>query len=542
MKIKKYIILLFALSIMLFLVSCEDDDSTSPEGSAQVRVIHASYDAPAVDIWVEGNKEIEDLEYGMSSAYAELDDGMSQIMVVPAGAQEPVVIDVELDLVDMADYTVFAVGSLANIEPIYTVDNRASQTDMAKVRFVHASPDAPAVDIKYDDGSVSTVFENKSYKSISAYMSVPAMSYSFMVSPTGSDDVVVSFEPIDVQAGNVYTILAHGTLAENDDYPFAVRVFVDNGNGDSYVDLTAAGPEYMDISPMELQQMMSSNPDLIVIDVSPIFAQGHIPGSVSYPLSGGVLDNAIMYLDKQADYVIYCHTDQASMSGAQALVDADFENVYRLEGNFSAWEEAGYDVEVGMANVLVTHASPDAPGVDLLIDMIPANPSALEFPNNTGYLALSPGMRKVQVNVSGTETTVIEADIDFSTMNNYSLFAVDEVASISALLLEDDLTQPTAGNAHARFVHLSPDAPSVDITLTDGTIVFGDKSFLEYSDFTPLAANTYDLQVRLQGTETVVLELPGISLMDGKIYTIFAKGFVSGSDEQALGAEIIMNE
>merc|ERR1711879_733637 len=124
----------------------------------------------------------------------------------------------------------------------------------------------------------------------------------------------------------------------------------------------------------------------------------------------------------------------------------------------------------------------------LLIDMIPVNSNALEYPNNTGYLALAPGMRKVQVNVSGTETTVIEADLDFSTMNNYSLFAVNEVASISALLLEDDLSQPSAGNAHVRFLHLSPDAPSVDITLTDGTVVFGDKSFLEYSEFTPLAA------------------------------------------------------
>lgn len=545
MKTYKYVMLLIAITAMLFLTSCDDDDnnSTDPDGSTQVRVIHASYDAPAVDILIEDEDDIENLAYGSSSGYAEIDDGMTEIMVVPAGAQEPVVIDVDLNLVDMGEYTVFAVGPLAEIEAIFTLDNRESQADMAKVRFVHASPDAPAVDIKYDNGSVSTVFGNKSYKSISAYMSVPAMSYSFMVTPAGSDDVVVNFEAINVQAGNVYTILAHGTLDENDEYPFAVRVFVDNGDGDAYVDLTAvAEPTYMDISPMELNQMMSSNPELIVIDVSPIYAQGHIPGSVSYPLSGGVLDNAIMYLDKEADYVIYCHTDQASITGAQALIDAEFENVYRLEGNYSAWENAGYDVEVGMANVLVAHTSPDAPGVDLLIDMIPVNSNALEYPNNTGYLELAPGMRNVKVNVSGTQTTVIEANLDFSTMNHYSLFAVNEVASISALLLADDLTQPSAGNAHVRFVHLSPDAPSVDITLTDGTVVFGDKAFLEYSAFTPLMANTYDLQVRLQGTDTVVLDLPGITLMDGKIYTVFAKGFVSGNDDQALGAEIIVNE
>ena len=84
--------------------------------------------------------------------------------------------------------------------------------------------------------------------------------------------------------------------------------------------------------------------------------------------------------------------------------------------------------------------------------------------------------------------------------------------------------------------------PAVDITTTTGAVVFGNTSFREYSEFTPLPAGTYDLQVRLAGSETVVLELPGISLMDGTIYTVFARGFVSGSDAQALGAQIIVND
>ena len=88
---------------------------------------------------------------------------------------------------------------------------------------------------------------------------------------------------------------------------------------------------------------------------------------------------------------------------------------------------------------------------------------------------------------------------------------------------------------------MSPDAPAVDITTTDGTVVFGDKSFKEYSDFMPLPAGSYDLQVRLSGTDTVVLDLPGIMLEDGRIYTVFAKGFVNGQDKQALGAQIIVN-
>ena len=38
-----------------------------------------------------------------------------------------------------------------------------------------------------------------------------------------------------------------------------------------------------------------------------------------------------------------------------------------------------------------------------------------------------------------------------------------------------------------------------------------------------------------------MLPLPGITLEAGKIYTVFAKGFVGGTGGQALGAQIIAN-
>ncbi|MEJ2102993.1 MAG: DUF4397 domain-containing protein [Ignavibacteriaceae bacterium] len=190
--------------------------------------------------------------------------------------------------------------------------------------------------------------------------------------------------------------------------------------------------------------------------------------------------------------------------------------------------------------VKVVHASPDAPGVDLLVDNTVAGTN-LTFPNNTGYLTVNSGTRNVKVNVTGTQTTVIEANVDFMQNKNYSVFAVNSVANIEPLLIEDDLTAPAQGKAHVRFIHLSPDAPAVDITLTDGTVVFGDKSFKEFTAFTPLDAGTYALQVRVAGTSTVALDLGNITVESGKIYTVFAKGFLTGVGQQALGAEIIVN-
>jgi hypothetical protein len=196
------------------------------------------------------------------------------------------------------------------------------------------------------------------------------------------------------------------------------------------------------------------------------------------------------------------------------------------------------------AQVMVIHASPDAPGVDLLIDDMKKNTAALTFPGNTGYLELEAGTRNVKVNVTGTTTTVIEANLALTKDMSYSVFAVDSVSKIAPLVLTDDLTAPAAGKAHVRFVHLSPDAPAVDVAVAStGTVVFGNKAFKEYTAFTPLDAGVYNLDVRVAGTTTVALVLPAITLESGKIYTVFAKGFLGvTSGAQALGAEIIVNK
>ena len=193
----------------------------------------------------------------------------------------------------------------------------------------------------------------------------------------------------------------------------------------------------------------------------------------------------------------------------------------------------------GNSYVKVVHASPDAPGVDLLVDDTTVG-EGLAFPNNTGYLTVEVGTRNIKVNVANTQTTVIEADLTFEEEEYYSIYAVNTVDNIEPIVINDDLTEPASGKAHVRFLHLSPDAPAVDITLTNGTVVFPNTVFKQYSNFIPLDAGTYNLQVRLAGTETVVLDLPEITLQEGTIYSVFARGLVSGTGDQALDAEIIV--
>ena len=59
----------------------------------------------------------------------------------------------------------------------------------------------------------------------------------------------------------------------------------------------------------------------------------------------GSLDEVIPTLDMDKEYLVYCHVDAVAISGAEKLVEAGFDPVYRPEGNDVAWVDAGYAVE-----------------------------------------------------------------------------------------------------------------------------------------------------------------------------------------------------
>jgi len=103
--------------------------------------------------------------------------------------------------------------------------------------------------------------------------------------------------------------------------------------------------KYTDISVVAAKSKMDADPSIVVVDVSPYYKNGHIPGAVNYPVGSGALDKAIPTMDKNKTYIVYCHADVPAISGAQKLVDAGMAKVYRIIGNYQAWVDAGYEIE-----------------------------------------------------------------------------------------------------------------------------------------------------------------------------------------------------
>ena len=184
--------------------------------NARIRVVHASPDAPNVDVLVNGGVAFANAPFGGVTDYATLPAGAYDVEVVPAGATAPVVIDLTgpnaVNLFYNRSYTAIAVNFLDQIEPLLLEDDpKPVAVPFSKVRFVHASPDAPAVDIKVVDGPY--LFRNVAFKGVGDYVTVPRGTYDLEVRAAGTDVVALQLPGVALAGGTTYTVYAVGLLS-----------------------------------------------------------------------------------------------------------------------------------------------------------------------------------------------------------------------------------------------------------------------------------------------------------------------------------------
>ena len=138
----------------------DNDSGTNPQPeTAMLRAIHASPDAPAVDIYVEGIAApiAADVAYGDATAYVTVEAGTYNVQLRPAGADsstDPIYETGDVVLGANQVLTAIAAGLLNSADPadgfriIGRFDDFATPgSGNAIAKIVHASPDAPTVDL-----------------------------------------------------------------------------------------------------------------------------------------------------------------------------------------------------------------------------------------------------------------------------------------------------------------------------------------------------------------------------------------------------------
>lgn len=186
---------------------------------------------------------------------------------------------------------------------------------------------------------------------------------------------------------------------------------------------------------------------------------------------------------------------------------------------------------VSNSYIRVLHAVPDAPNVDVYADnqLIAKD---LAFGKYTNYISVPEGNYEIDVYAAGTKSNpVINNMLTIRPDTIQTIAAVGELNTIGLVAIPDRTAGNAPGKSMVRFAHLSPNAPAVDITFPDGTVLFRNVSFKQLTPYITVDPMSYTLQVRPAGTSTVVLTIPNVRLEPGMVYTVYAIGLVGNEPE-----------
>ncbi|HSK94794.1 MAG TPA: DUF4397 domain-containing protein [Candidatus Angelobacter sp.] len=160
--------------------------------NAMVRVVHASPDAPNVDIWVDGETVLTDVPFTAVSDYLSLPAGTYSIAVSATGDTDPVIGPLDLDFEAGTAYTIAAYGFVAEINATVFTDDTTIADGQSKLRAIHLSPSAPAdVDIALQGGDV--VVPGLSFPEASGYLTLDAGDYPLEIRAAGEADAAFEF-------------------------------------------------------------------------------------------------------------------------------------------------------------------------------------------------------------------------------------------------------------------------------------------------------------------------------------------------------------
>jgi hypothetical protein len=212
---------LFLLLAVALIAGCGGDDNDT--GDTHLRILHASPDAPNVDVLVDNALTLSNVAYPTASNYLTISAGAHNIKINVAGTSTTV-ISVSPTLARDGYYTAIAANFVASIEPLLaTDDSSAPPAGQVRLRVVHAAPDAGPVDILVNN---QVVLSNVPFAAISSYLSVPAGTYDVKVNAAGTAVTAIQ-TTITAVAGNNYTAVAIGSLKTAATNPLTLKLLID---------------------------------------------------------------------------------------------------------------------------------------------------------------------------------------------------------------------------------------------------------------------------------------------------------------------------
>ena len=191
-----------AVLLSALLVACGGSDNDDKD-IAYLRVLHASPDAPNVDVLVDGAEVLKDVAYQQGSGYLKVYAGSREVSLRVNGT-ETIALEQDFNLSADGYYSVIAQNEVASLEFEVLDDTTKKNNGSTDLTVVHASPTAGNVDIYVTaDGAdlpnIATL-SDVSFDVNAALENVTTADYQVRITGAGSETVVFNSATLPVSA------------------------------------------------------------------------------------------------------------------------------------------------------------------------------------------------------------------------------------------------------------------------------------------------------------------------------------------------------
>ncbi len=217
-NVRKFPLLNFSWLFSILLLAtiftgCDDDDDRvdiDPQPVAYVSFYNGSPEGSALDIYADNSKiNFNAFDYTDYTGYLRFFTGERTLRFTPFNAANTVA---EETVVLVADslYSVFITGQLGDRQAMIVHDDiRAEDTDNALIRVLHASPDAPTINL-VQTGTETSLFNNITYREITEFGEITPGQTSFDITNAANGEFITTVANVNFLSGRVYTLIVRG--------------------------------------------------------------------------------------------------------------------------------------------------------------------------------------------------------------------------------------------------------------------------------------------------------------------------------------------
>ncbi|MBX7233328.1 MAG: DUF4397 domain-containing protein [Caldilineales bacterium] len=191
---------------------CSENWAQQVTTPARLRLAYALAGVGPVNVTVDGAAIFTNIAYAAATPYISLAAGQHTLTILPVGATRPL-LQQTVTLAGDVDHTALAAGAAGAATLTLLEDDNARPADgKARLRAVHAAPDAPAVDVA--NGEDLPFLFGLAPGEASAYVPLDAGVYDLRLQQAGFKTALATLPPTTLAEGRVYTLFLIGQMAQ----------------------------------------------------------------------------------------------------------------------------------------------------------------------------------------------------------------------------------------------------------------------------------------------------------------------------------------